>query len=320
MGDAKARRRKTDGMGSGRICRGREIFGARYGDEVDNQRTSEKRCDLKVFLQSSKNYTGRLQTSVRATEICQGAREIRGEIRGSKAKAQDMKSEQERVKNHKSHLKDIIEQTWRSTNDAKTAEQEKKRKISDLKISIQQLKLHLSQGSGWTKEQQIQMNKLQATEGDLQEKLEEQTQLLTEIRDSIGSLGQNLSDEEESRQTLQKDVFELDSLSTSLTGEVKQERASKLKLDSRLTEIKSTVEAVAVDIDASRRQIRAGNTELKQKDSRLAKTKRMLESFLKHYEAIMIDTSSLTRSLMSKSPSKKVTESHKVIWRTSTPR
>jgi len=240
------------------------------------------------------------------------AKELTNEIRTARGKRLDLKGEDDRVQNHKGHLKDVIAQTWKSSNEAKIQEQDKKTKISVLKVSIERLKTDLSRGSGWTKEQELAINKLKAEQVDLEDQLEERTQLLTTIRDSIGSLGSNLADEEQMRQRLQTDNLELDSLINNVTKEGEDERQNKAEQDSKLTEVKSRIEATAVDIDASRRQIRTGRLELAQKDSQLAKTKRALENFLKRYEAIVLDTSHLTEDVDEQvKASKKVEKSHK---------
>jgi chromosome segregation ATPase len=242
------------------------------------------------------------------------AKELTNEIRTARGKRLDLKSEDDRVQNHKGHLKDVIAQTWKSSNEAKIQEQDKKNKISALKVSIERLKNDLSRGSGWTKEQELAINKLRAEQKDLEEQLEERAQLLTTIRDSIGSLGGNLADEEKLRQSLQSDNLELDSLINAVTKEGEEERRNKAEQDSKLNEVKSKIEATAIDIDASRRQIRTGRLELAQKDSQLAKTKRSLETFLKRYEAIVLDTSHLTEDVDEQvKASKKIEESHKVL-------
>ena len=242
------------------------------------------------------------------------AKELSNEIRGARGKRLDLKGEDDRVQSHKGHLKDVIAQTWKSSNEAKIAEQDKKTKISALKVSIERLKNDLSRGSGWTKEQELAINKLRAEQKDLDEQLEERTQLLVTIRDSIGSLGGSLADEEQLRQRLQSDNIELDVFINSVTKEGEDERKHKAEQDSKLTEVKSKIEATALDIDASRRQIRAGRLELAQKDAQLAKTKRALENFLKRYEAIVLDTSHLTEDLDEQVKlSAKVEKSHKEL-------
>ena len=255
-------------------------------------------------------------TNVHSSELRYTKRgtELTNEIRGARGKRLDLKSEDDRVQNHKGHLKDVIAQTWKSSNEAKIQEQDKKTKISGLKVAIERLKNDLQRGSGWTKEQEQAINKLRAEQKDLEEQLEERTQLLTTIRDSIGSLGGNLADEEQVRQRLQSDNLELDSMINAVTSEGEKERQNKAEQDTKLTEVKSKIEATAIDIDASRRQIRTGRLELAQKDSQLAKTKRALENFLKRYEAIVLDTSNLTEDVDEQvKASKKIEVSHKAL-------
>lgn len=259
----------------------------------------------KLYRSFTNVHNSELRYSKRATELT-------NDIRAARGKRLDMKGEDDRVQSHKSHLKDIIGQTWKSSNEAKIAEQDKKTKISTLKVAIERLKTDLSRGSGWTKEQELAINKLRAEQKDLDEQLEERTQLLITIRDSIGSLGSTLSEEEQTRQRLQSDNLELDSLISSVTKEGESERKHKAEQDANLTEVKSKIEATAIDIDASRRQIRAGRQELALKDSQLAKTKRALENFLKRYEAIVLDTSHMTEDLDEQvKQSAKVEKSHK---------
>lgn len=255
-------------------------------------------------------------TNVHKSELrySKRAQELTNEIRGARGKKLDMKSEDDRVQSHKSHLKDVIAQTWKASNEAKIAEQEKKTKISNLKVSLERLKTELSYGSGWTKEQELMINKLRAEQKDYEEQLEEKSDILVQIRDSIGSLGQNLAEEETLRQTLQSDNIELDSLISAVTKDSEVAKKNKAEQDSKLVDVKAKIEDTAKDIDASRRQIRTGRLELAQKDSQLAKTKRALEVFLKRYEAIVVNTSSLTEKLDQQvKTSKKVEESHKAF-------
>ena len=48
-----------------------------------------------------------------------------------------------------------------------------KTKISNLKVTLERLKEELSHGSGWTKEQELMINKLGAEQKDYEEQLEE---------------------------------------------------------------------------------------------------------------------------------------------------
>ena len=57
------------------------------------------------------------------------AKELSNEIRGARGKRLDLKGEDDRVQSHKGHLKDVIAQTWKSSNEAKIVEQDKKTKI-----------------------------------------------------------------------------------------------------------------------------------------------------------------------------------------------
>lgn len=255
-------------------------------------------------------------TNVHKSELrySKRAQELTNEIRTARSKRLDMKGEDDRVQSHKAHLKDVIAQTWKASNEAKIAEQDKKTKISNLKVSIERLKGDLSHGSGWTKEQELMINRLKAEQTDSEEQLEEKTNVLVTIRDSIGSLGQNLAEEETLRQRLQADNIELDSLISSVTKDREVARTNKAEQDDKLINVKSKIEETAVDIDSSRRKIRAGRLELAQKDSQLAKTKRSLEIFLKRYEAIVLDTSHLTEDLDAQVKlSAKVEKSHKEL-------
>ena len=255
-------------------------------------------------------------TNVHNSELryAKRASELTNDIRAARGKKADLKSEDDRVQNHKAHLKDVISQTWKASNEAKMQEQDKKQKISNLKVSIERLKEDLSHGSGWTKEQELTINKLRAEEKDYEEQLTERTNLLVQIRDSIGSLGQNLAEEEKLRQRLQSDNLELDSLISAVTEEGERERAVKAAADERLVEVKANIETTAVDIDASRRQIRAGRLELAQRDSQLQKARRSVETFLKRYEAIVLDTSRLTDEVDEQvKASKKIKKQHKEI-------
>lgn len=69
-------------------------------------------------------------TNVHKSELrySKRAQELTNEIRAARGKRLDMKGEDDRVQSHKAHLKDVIAQTWKASNEAKIAEQDKKNK------------------------------------------------------------------------------------------------------------------------------------------------------------------------------------------------
>ena len=120
----------------------------------------------KLYRSFTNVHNSELRYTKRATELS-------NEIRAARGKRLDLKGEDDRVQSHKGHLKDVIAQTWKSSNEAKIQEQDKKTKISGLKVAIERLKNDLQRGSGWTKEQEQAINKLRAEQKDLEEQLED---------------------------------------------------------------------------------------------------------------------------------------------------
>ena len=225
------------------------------------------------------------------------AKELMNDINENQHSIARAQKEEEEFAANKKKLQDDIERAWSTVESMHEKEAEKRSQITEIKLSIEQLKVDISSGPGWTKEQEEAITELRNTRNHAQRELDEKNASLMSLRAVNSELEGQVDEETSLRTAMDAEIANYKEQVATKRAEAEHEQRRKDRLDADLRALKSRVEIAQREKDTKQKSISDGTRNIAEQERKKKDSQDQMERYLKDYDALFQRTHKLTEHL-----------------------
>ena len=221
----------------------------------------------------------------------------------------------EEITSHKKTIQAAIEAGARKMSVLREQEKQNRSRVNELYGAIDDLKLKLQGGSGWSEEQEQQKQEVIEKIENLNRSLESKNTLSSGLRSDIAKLQVLVEQGEFDVEKESTRIKELNTQAEAKREEAALEQRAKMALEQRLQKLQLDMEEqVAVLIERESRA-RVEEASIVETEAQLRESKKEMERYLKDYEKLFQETQRLTEQLESLMYSNETTENENEVRR-----
>ena len=242
---------------------------------------------FKAFAKSNEN-NGRLMA-----RVLQIAKETKEEEFNVGQLEHETKDAQGRQTELQKEIKQLISSTEQCNKDSADLENS----LNANRVKVEDLKLQVDLGPGWTEKQTNELLELQKKRENLDLALNERMTSLQALRTDVQILHETASDLETKKLEMQKEYETLKENTALKEKERDCVEQRKVEAEERLKELKVVVEQYRGNLVAKKSHIDEGNLEVSRLENELKGAKGKMEQYLKEYDSLFTRTHKLTGDL-----------------------
>lgn len=212
------------------------------------------------------------------------SKEILSEISCGQDQMGQEKNEEEDAVQYRKRLQLDIEVAWSQVAESHKLETEKQAKLNELRTNIGFLKEQISNGSGWSEDQEQMMSKLKRKKIDSLQELDLKTTTWNQLKMEITGIFDAMKEKEEETVRLGDESVELTSAINKTRTQTDQEARRRTALERSLRNLKFQVEEAKQKGEEYEKRVEESKRELSRKEHRLRETKKNMEVYLREYE------------------------------------
>ena len=244
----------------------------------------------KLFKAFAKSNESNERLMARVLQIAKETREEESNVAQLDHETKDAQNRQAELQKEIQQILTNTEQCSKETTDLDNALKAQRAKLEDLKLTI-------DMGPGWTEEQTNELMELQKQRDSLDMALNERLTSLQGLRTDVQILHETASDLELKKLEMEKE-HELLKENTALKEKERDcVEKRKVEAEERLKELKVTVEQYRKDLVTKTAAIDAGGLEVARLENELKGAKGQMEQYLKEYDSLFTRTHKLTSDL-----------------------